>query len=105
MAYPSLLCPPAALLGLVFLLFLALLVGVLGVIDHILREHQSGDVQQSDGLQLDVQIFRFIDFVQVDADLLADGRHSAVHEDFTLVGEEVDLFVCIGTGILSVGML
>lgn len=57
MAYPSLLSPPASLLGLVFLLFLALLVDVFGIVDHILREHQSGDVQQSDGLQFDVQAF------------------------------------------------
>lgn len=57
MAYPPLLRPPAALLGLVFPLFLALLVGIFGVIHHILGEHQSCDMQQSDGLQLDVQVF------------------------------------------------
>lgn len=53
MAYPPLLRPPAPLLPFVLLL-LALLVRIFGVIDDILGQHQSGDMKQSDGLQLDV---------------------------------------------------
>ena len=94
MSNASLFRPTApSLARLIFLLFIALLIFCLIIADHVLGQHQSGDMKHSNIFQFYMKKLLNFDICYLYLDFFTEGGDSAIDEDLSLIGEVINLFI------------